>query len=233
MSYRSPVQSQLLAADYLERIAKENQHSLLIGGHSKGGNLAVYAASFCTPAAQKAIQAVYSFDGPGLAEKTIQKTGYQTICPKIHTYVPQSSVVGMLLEHEESFTIIQSTNFSLWQHDLYSWQVVRTAFVHLQNTTASSQWFDASLKAWLLDSTDQQREQVIDAVYKILLETNVQTVHELSRHWLQYAIKIAPGICRLDEPTKKTIFHLLLSFVECASGVLRQNKESFLDYFKN
>jgi hypothetical protein len=233
MSFLSPVESQLMAAEYVEKISASYDHKLIIGGHSKGGNLAVYASSFCKPETQKRIKAVYSFDGPGLDEKTIQKAGYQTICPKIYTYVPQSSVVGMLLEHEESFTIIESTNFSLWQHDLYSWQVERTNFVHLQNTTASSQWFDASLKAWLQNSTNEQREQVIDAIYQILLETNVHTVHELSRHWLQYALKIAPSISRLDEPTKKMIFDLLLSFVECASSVMRQNKESVLDYFKN
>lgn len=120
-----------------------------LGGHSKGGNLAVYAAAFCPAALQERIAAVYNNDGPGFDADVIALPGYQRICARVQTFVPQSSIVGMLLEHEEAYTIIHSTGDGFGQHNLYTWEVLRDRFVTLETVTNGSRFLDRTLKQWL------------------------------------------------------------------------------------
>ena len=114
MGFVFPVPAQELAVDYIEKIASRHSENMLVGGHSKGGNLAVYSAAFCSEAVQNRIEIVYNFDGPGFDEKVLQKDGYKRICNKVNTFVPQSSVVGMLLNHEERYIIVHSTQLGLY-----------------------------------------------------------------------------------------------------------------------
>ncbi|MCI8482579.1 MAG: DUF2974 domain-containing protein [Clostridia bacterium] len=109
MSFQGKVPSQIDAVEYVKGVAKKYQNPLRIGGHSKGGNVAVYAASFCTEKIQERIINVYNNDGPGFHEEVIVKPSYQKMLSKIHTYVPQTSIIGRLLYHEENYTVVQST----------------------------------------------------------------------------------------------------------------------------
>ena len=102
MAFTCPVPAQRLAAHYAASAMLRFPGEFLLGGHSKGGNLAVYAAAFCPAALQERIAAVYNNDGPGFDAEVIALPGYQRICARVQTFVPQSSIVGMLLEHEEA-----------------------------------------------------------------------------------------------------------------------------------
>lgn len=146
MSFTCPVPAQKSAVEYLEQVASKTTGELILGGHSKGGNLAVYAAAFCKQALQGRIATVYNFDGPGFSQKVIKAEGYINICNKVTTYVPQSSIVGMLLEHEEKYTIIHSNQLGIMQHDIYSWMVERNHLVTLREITNSSKVIDRTLK---------------------------------------------------------------------------------------
>ena len=109
MCFVCPVPAQSNAVDYLNRIAASNDGDITVGGHSKGGNLAVYASAFCEQAARRRITHIYNYDGPGFTEDVLNSDSYKSICVLVNTFVPQSSVVGMLLGHEEKYTIIHST----------------------------------------------------------------------------------------------------------------------------
>lgn len=109
MTFQTKVPSQLDAVQYVKQIAKKYKNLIRIGGHSKGGNLAVYAASFCSKTIQERIINVYNNDGPGFHEDVINNIEYKKMLPKVHTYVPQSSIIGRLLYHEENYTVVQST----------------------------------------------------------------------------------------------------------------------------
>ena len=149
MGFVFPVPAQELAVDYIEKIASRHSENMLVGGHSKGGNLAVYSAAFCSEAVQNRIEIVYNFDGPGFDEKVLQKDGYKRICNKVNTFVPQSSVVGMLLNHEERYIIVHSTQLGLLQHDLYSWSVQIDSFICLEAVDNTGRFIDYTLKAWI------------------------------------------------------------------------------------
>lgn len=216
MGYLSPVPAQLMAAEYVADIAKKISGSLILGGHSKGGNLAVYAAAFCTPALQERIQAVYNFDGPGFQQDIIDTEGYHNICSRVHTFVPQSSIVGMLLCHEEKYTSVHSRKSNgFLQHDVYSWEVKRDHLIHLETVTNSSKVIDSALKHWLANTSREQREEFIDVIYRILLETNAHTTKELSEKWFLNAVTVLRSIKNLDEETRRAVADTLRSLMKC------------------
>lgn len=210
MSFVCPVPAQERAVEYLETVATQTNCSLILGGHSKGGNLAVYAAAFCAPEVQSHITAVYNFDGPGFDEKILQKQGYQAICSHVYTYVPQSSIVGMLLGHEEKYTIVHSSESTgIWQHDTYSWEVERDHFVYLESVDHSSKFIDDTLKSWVASLDYHQREQLVDALYIVMTQTQAETMRELSENWFSNAITVIKSLKNLDDDTRKLVTETL------------------------
>ena len=157
MSFSDLVASQTESVKYLEKIAnKYPEKKILVGGHSKGGNLAIYASVFCKPKIQDRIIEVYNNDGPGFSEKVVQSPEYEKMIKKVHTYIPQTSIIGRLLNHKEETTIIKSTQMGIMQHDLYSWQVLGAKFVE-DELTNSSEFIDQKITNWLREVSPEQR----------------------------------------------------------------------------
>ena len=210
MAFTCPVPAQTAALTYLQEIAAKTDGPLLVAGHSKGGNLAVYASACCGEAVQQRILHVYNLDGPGFTEKILNTPGYQNICSRISTYVPQSSVVGLLLEHEERYTIVHSSEtVNLMQHDVYSWEVEQKRFAYVETVTDSSRFIDATVKAWLAALEPEQRETFIDAVYELLRKTNAHTLRQLRENWLSSSVTILRAWRELDEDTRNVMAQVL------------------------
>lgn len=227
MSFVCPVAGQVLAVAYLERAAKQYPDCpITVLGHSKGGNFAVYAAAFCAPTTQARIRAVCNYDGPGFDEKILAADGYKAICGKISTLVPQSSIVGMLLGHEESYTIVHSEQVGILQHDLFSWEARRDSFSHLETVDNSSRFINYTLKKWIADMDYEQRETFTDAIYTILAETHASTLRELSDNWFESAKVIAKSLGNLDEPTHRALTQALSLLAKSAKSGLAQIIES-------
>lgn len=168
MSFQQTVPAQRLALQYTREVASQYLLPLRLGGHSKGGNLAVFAAARSSPLLQKRILEVYNNDGPGFTQYMMGDPGYISIVPRIKTYIPQSSVIGMLLEHEEPYIVIKSKTVSLLQHDPYSWEIMANHFIQMQDVTESSRFMDTTLKAWFEDMTTQERSQLVDVMFTLL-----------------------------------------------------------------
>lgn len=210
MSFTYPVPAQETALGYVLALMRQVPvEKLLLGGHSKGGNLAVYAAAFCGQKVQDRIGGIYNFDGPGFDRQQLQQPSFRRIAGKIHTYVPQSSVVGMLMEHDEAYSIIQSSQTFLLQHDVYSWEVLRDRLVTLDSVTNSSRLVNGTLKELVVEMEPEKRERFIDTVYQVLTQTNVQTLRELNENRLEHAKIILQAIRNLDEQERKNITGLL------------------------
>lgn len=223
MSFTTPVPAQTDAVHYLEKVADAVPGYIRAGGHSKGGNLAVYAAAFCTGLAQARILNVYNNDGPGLDSSVILKDGYVALKSRIHTFIPQSSVVGMLLEHEEDYVIVRSTQIGLLQHDVYSWEVMGKDFICLESISNSSKVIDRTLKGWLSELEPAQREQFIDAMYSIFKGTNAQTLKELTANWYKNALFVLKSLSDMDEPVKQVILKTLHALIRS----VKQNMFTF------
>lgn len=168
MTFQQTIPAQRLALQYTRDVSMEYSGPMILGGHSKGGNLAVFAAARSSPLVQQRITAIYNHDGPGFTQYLMGDPGYRAMVPKIHTFMPQSSIIGMLLEHEEPYSIIKSSTVGLLQHDLYSWEVSGKHFIPVQEITDSSQFIDATLKTWFAEMTNQERNQLVDAMFALL-----------------------------------------------------------------
>ena len=180
MTFMHPVPAQTEALVYLENIARLTAGKIYVGGHSKGGNLAVYAAVKASEATRERIVAVYNNDGPGFDRDFIEGEDYISMRQRIHTLVPQSSVVGMLLEHEESYTVVKSTSTGLMQHNGLTWSVMGGKFIHLDAIDDSSKLLDSSLKEWLAGIEQNEREEFVDKLYDAISSTNAKTLSELN-----------------------------------------------------
>ena len=168
MTFQQTIPAQRLAVQYVRDVALEYNGPLYLGGHSKGGNLAVFGAARSSPMIQERIAGVYNNDGPGFTKYLMGDPGYLAMVPKIRTCIPQSSVIGMLLEHEEPYTVIRSKTVGLLQHDLYSWEVLGKRFIPMEEITDGSQFADATIKAWFADMTNQERNQLVDVMFTLL-----------------------------------------------------------------
>lgn len=220
MCFSVDVPSQHDAVEYLEQIVKMTRKKIRIGGHSKGGSLAVYAATFCDPKIKRQIQAVYNNDGPGMSGNVIETKEYREALNKIHTYIPQSSVIGRLLYHEEKYTVIQSTQKGLMQHDLYSWQVEGNDFICLDEVTNGSHIVNKVIKGWLDGVTPNQREEFIDILYQIFKSTDAQTINELTTNWFKNAGILLKAYTTTDETNKKIISQTLAAILNITKNSL-------------
>ena len=215
MSFLQPVPAQIEAVTYLERVAPLLTEKFFVGGHSKGGNLAVYAAVKCSSTLQERILAVYNNDGPGFDRSFIEGIDYQNLRGKIRTIVPESSVVGMLLEHEESYDVIKSHAVGLLQHDGCSWEVLGGKFIYLDAITNESRLIDSTLRAWLDGLSMEEREEVVDSVYEVLVATNATTLTELTAD----KVKLVKAWGNLDPKVKSIV-------LKCISIFFRESRTS-------
>ncbi len=222
MSYLCPVPGQKMAVEYVQRVSEKVGGRLVLCGHSKGGNLAVYAGAFCGEAVQARIDAVYNYDGPGFYDNVLETEGYRRISGRIHTFVPQFSVVGMLLGRHEDCAVVHSTQSGLGQHDLYSWEMLGPRFVPVEDVTGGSHFVDSTIKDWTADMTPAQWEVFVDAVYTVLTSPNVQTMHEMRQNWFSTAVSFVRSVADMDEKTRGAAVEALKLLARSAGHEARE-----------
>ena len=179
MTFRETIPAQLLAQEYTAEIGSKYIMPLRLCGHSKGGNLAVFAAVKTEASIRDRIREIYNHDGPGFTAFVMDDPAYKEIASRTRTIVPQSSVIGMLLEHEEPYTIIRSKQIGLLQHDPYSWDVMGPDFVPMEEITANSRFLDQTIKTWLADMTVEERNEIVDTVFDLLTIGGADNVFDL------------------------------------------------------
>ena len=206
MGFLAEVPSQEQAVRYLNRAARQYAgRKLRVGGHSKGGNLAVYSAVRSVAAVQDRILAVYNNDGPGFMYDLSATAEHQRIAGRILTIVPQSSVVGMLLQHEKNVQVVHSTYEGIMQHDGFSWEVKGTQFVHLDDFSREGKIVDETIDSWASELSARQREALADAIYEVLTATGAQTLSELNEEKLKSAVGMLKSYKNLDRETRRAL----------------------------
>ena len=178
MGFLSETPGQLKAVEYLNQTILPQQKVIRVGGHSKGGNLSVYAAVNCREDIKERIVVVYSNDGPGFRQEIVESEAYQQMLPKIKTILPESSIVGMLLEHQERFEVVKSSHNGIQQHDMMSWEVLGTSFVYVNQVAVQSIMVDQTMKACLSQLNSEERQQIVDAVFHMLEEADIRTIDD-------------------------------------------------------
>lgn len=162
--------SQLAAANYLADRLAQAPSAVRVGGHSKGGNLALFAALAQTPSEQDRLTAIYSNDGPGLAPQVLDEQALARLADRVVKIIPADSVVGMLFDEDPSHLVVTSSAEGLLQHDLMTWQVQGTGFVPAPGLTPLAQVVDQALRRFLRGMDGQERRQLTDALFSSLAQ---------------------------------------------------------------
>jgi hypothetical protein len=224
MCFKDVIPSQLEAVDYLEKMAPQINGPMRVGGHSKGGNLAIYAASNCSGKIQKRITKIYSNDSPGFNKKFIYSDGFNEIKDKISFYVPQSSIIGMFMEHGTDYTVIKSNESGLMQHNLYSWDVSYNDLIRVDKVTVGSKFINDTLRQWIENLGNDERQDFIDAIYHILNVADIKSISELDTSWFTLAGRVFKSLNTVEESKRKLIRQTLKELVRSAG----QNIETLL-----
>lgn len=228
MSFMTTVPAQLEAVQYVNQTLASNQKKIRMGGHSKGGNLAIYAAVKCEEIIKEKIVEVYNNDGPGFNEAMITSSDYQKMHNKIKTIVPQSSIVGMFFEHEVEYTVVKSKQMGMMQHDAMSWEIIGTHFVYLEEVTRRSQILNHTLKGWINSLEEKEREQFIQALFSILEATGAKTISDLTTARLKKASIALKSYNAMEDLTKEmlrqTIKLLTHEYYKVVRGSLGKKK---------
>ena len=212
MSFLEAVPAQLRATEYAKEVAAATpRRTLRLGGHSKGGNLAVWAAIHLPQRLQRRrLAQVYNNDGPGFGPEVLESEAYQRIADRIETFIPESSIVGMLLEHTEEYSVIASTNRSLMQHEPLSWVVLGNQFVCLGQRSEAAQLGDNAMREWLADLSSQERKEFTEALYSILSKGGkAKTIEDLNTGSLAGGVALLKEYIGADEKKKKVIGDIL------------------------
>ncbi len=181
MSFDSPVPAQEAALDYLRMVADKSVAPLIVLGHSKGGNLAVYAAAHAPSEVQDRLLAAYTFDGPGLTDEDAQSPGYLRVSGRIRSYLPRQSLVGVIFHQHRPYRVVKSGALSIFQHNVFSWEVVsgQPRFVRQRGLSRQSRNVDKALDRWIGGLSPDDRRLFCDTIYKVLTAASDETLGDL------------------------------------------------------
>lgn len=223
MAFMENVPCQVLGKEYLEEISKKYRNKkIFVGGHSKGGNVAVYSAITVPEKIQKRILKVYNYDGPGFNKNIINKYETDKILEKIETYIPQDSIIGRLLNHKEKKTVVLSTEKGILQHDIYSWQVQKDDVIKLEKNTNISEDIDKTITDWLETTTPEQRKIFIDLVFELLYSTEANTFVEIYNNLSMNIPKILKRYGKISPEDKKIMTKMLKLMVSSYMNIVKE-----------
>lgn len=195
----SPAQRE--AVKYLQRVLRKTRKSIIVGGHSKGGNLAIYASAFCGMFHR--IDTVYSNDGPGFNQHITDTEDYKNILPKVILIMPDSSIVGILYNNKDDKILIQSSEyFGRKQHSPYTWLVEGARFIRADRQTSTSLYFDEAFNGWLDALSPEEKEHFVTTLFDILDASGASTLAELGDNKREAYNGIMKAIKELSSASK-------------------------------
>lgn len=198
MTFLDVLPSQKLAVRYLEHRIAEFPGQYFLGGHSKGGNLAVYALMNSNRATADAVHLVFNFDGPGL--KTPLPVRVQA---KVRKFIPESSIVGLLMEPENKYQVVQSRNFGVNQHNLLMWRVHRRHFATAPKLRWPARYTQRAIDAWIAEFTPHECQSVLDSMYTVLSNSDINDLNAVGQELPGTAKSVITQIRETDPAVKK------------------------------
>ena len=218
MSYQTRVPAQQAAAYYLLKAAKLTDRPIRLIGHSKGGNLAVYAGASMPERIQNRIESIWSYDGPGMNLDVSRSDGFTRIRDKIHSYIPQTSIIGLLMEYYRPYTVVHSIAKGLEQHDPMSWQVYGEHFEEMESIDRTASVVCETLHEMLTNSTPEQRAAFVDTLFHLADNTNATRMSDILNEKFRSLVKMAGGRKELDPETRRVFTRLMGQAVTLGFG---------------
>ncbi len=227
LAFSKPVTGQLRSVEYLNEVASEFEKPFFMGGHSKGGNFATYAAMNCKEEIRNRIVKIYNHDGPGFRPEIRKQGNYDEIAGKVVKIIPHSSLVGMLLEsHAAGYMVVESRSFGLLQHDPYSWLVREDEFVRVKDIYKGRRFMDETLNEWILSLNEEQIHSFVDTLYEVVSASKAVTLIDFTADWKKSMMAVAAAFKGLDEETASMLKRIIASLFELAGERAREEIKS-------
>lgn len=222
MAFTSPVPAQQEGVAYMHAVAHIVPCTLRAGGHSKGGNVAVYSAIYCGKAVQDRLVKVYSHDGPGFRDDVFRSEGYERVKTRIEKNLPQSAVIGILLQNQELYSVVKSSRMWLMQHDPFSWMIQGQDFQYISSITKTARFMNGTVNQWLSTLDDAQREKFINTLFHVLQATEATTFADLLEDWPKRAVAMLRSMKDIDAQTREFLVHTIRSLVVLVAKNFRE-----------
>ena len=221
--------SQKLAAEYLEQTLNREDVRYRVGGHSKGGNLAVYAAMMLPEEKQSKVMEIYSNDGPGLCPNFVDMKRYHAISSKLTRIVPEFSVIGALFENEEPSKIVKSSSSGFHQHDGVTWQIEGDHFCTVEKRSAECEYYNHIFDQWIESATVEQRKVFTNDLFDALEAGGAKKRSDIAGSGFDGFEAILLSVIRSEGKTKVVIGKFIKSFLSAFgsvqfSGLFREKK---------
>lgn len=204
LSYQFPVVAQQKAAEYLDKTISFFGPKVRIGGHSKGGNLAMAGYMLCDFWTRRKIIEIYNNDGPGFRKKEYESKMYRRMLRKLRMFVPEESIVGMLLRHPKDYTVIKSSYRGVLQHDGVSWLVGKNKFLR-GKLSPKSKKFERRFIRWIYRYDDEKRKKIVLALFSIFERAGVKGLSELKITKVNKLIALVKENRHMDKETRKLL----------------------------
>ncbi len=224
LAFSEPVAGQLYAARYMRKVAARLPGRFYIGGHSKGGNLAVFASMSSSETLQERIEKIYSHDGPGFKPQVMERYRYERIAEKVNKILPKSSMVGMLMEQGEAYRVVESSSFGLWQHNPYTWVVELEdgKFKQAESLKNGVRVMNNAVTDWILNLDDEQISSFSDGLFRILAASETDNLIDLKADWKKSIMGILTELKEVDEETKKEMEDIIRELFEITGQTTRK-----------
>lgn len=191
LTFLDTLPAQELAEQYLDHIIEEHHDKdLLIAGHSKGGNLAYYAALNLFPKMKHNLRGVYLFDSPGLNREVLDKAYFKELSDRVYRYIPEDSIVGRILDTDIPPIIVKSSSFSVLQHIITNWHIEQNQLIRLSETTDTSDILDKTLKDWCALYSKKELEEYFEYLYQSILNLGIHSLNDLSSNFISLLSQI-------------------------------------------
>lgn len=224
MAFQSPVPGQAYAVKYLNMVTGKLHNRFYLGGHSKGGNLAIYAALNCSEQVRERIVKIYSMDGPGFRREVMEGCQYEQIADKIVKILPHSSLIGMLFETSPHVKVVESKTFGLLQHDPYTWLIKEDDFVCVKGLYKSRQYSNETLNQWLESLDENQRRIFVDTLYQVVSASKAENLIELSADWKKSMNGMISALKEVDDETRQALRTIIKALFDIALERMKPQK---------
>lgn len=224
MAFLSPVPGQEFSVGYLNAVAERIQGAFYLGGHSKGGNLAVYAAMNCDLEIRERIVKIFNLDGPGFRPEVLEACGYNRIAEKVIKILPHSSLVGMLFESDMRYKVVESKTFGLMQHDPYTWLVEGDHLKAVDDIYERRKKMDNTLNRWILSLSEEQLKTFVDTLFQVISVSKADNLIDMTAEWKRSMNGIIAALKEIDDETAKILKAVVKALFDVASQSRKQNK---------
>ncbi|MEG1509853.1 MAG: Mbeg1-like protein [Clostridia bacterium] len=224
------IPSQLEAVKYLNEVAPSLPVNFYIGGHSKGGNLAVFASVNCDKSVQNRLIYVFNNDGPGLRKEMAETPKYISVKDRIITIVPESSLFGVLLQNDDYLTIV-SNGFWLMQHDPFNWAIHDGCFEYKSKITGNAKRLADSLNEWFYTADEAQKDAFVNTLNMILTATGEDSFKKIALNYKKNLPIILDKIKNINAETSENITEALKIFGKLVFESLKPDVTSITHKF--